>query len=83
MAASVLESGPIFLDRTIYPEECLHSAIGAYRDFLEVEALEGNDRTRTVEVRIKPAYHAESLRVRKEFLNYLLDISIQRHLELS
>lgn len=83
MAASVLESGLIPLDRTIYPEECLHTAIGAYRDFLEVEALGGNDLTRTVEVRIKQAHHPEAPQVRKEFLNYLLDVSIQHHLKRS
>ncbi len=80
MAASVLEHGPIQLDRTIYPEECLLAATEAYRDFLHVERMREENGARTIEVTVNPAHAPQAPQVRKEFLNYLLDLAIRHHL---
>ncbi len=81
MAANVLENGPIRLDRIIYPDECLVAAIDAYRQFLAIQTSATDQRTRTVEATINPAHSQQASKVRKEFLNYLLDLSIQHHLK--
>lgn len=82
MDASVLEQGPIELDRTIYPDDFVLAAVQAYRGFLELELLAEDTRKRTIQLRINPAYSSKAPYVRKEFLNYLLDLAVRRHLNL-
>ncbi len=83
MAANVLESGPIRLDTILYPDECLAAAIDAYKEFLVIQTSATDERTRTVKAIINPPHIQHASRVRKEFLNYLLDLSIQYHIKRS
>jgi hypothetical protein len=81
MAASVLECGPIPLERTLYPEECLAAAMSAYVEFLAVKVIAEEERARTIQIEIHPACSSQASEVRKEFLNYLLDLAVQHYLK--
>lgn len=80
MEFSVLNSGPIHLDKALYPDHCVSVAITAYREYLDIENTGGDNTVRVIQVTIKPPYLPQASTVRKEFLNYLLDVSIQHHL---
>lgn len=79
MAASVLTDGPIELDVAVYPEDCLHSAIEAYREFLLVRWLKNDSSVNVIELEIESRF-AHRVEVRGEFLNYLLDLAAKRRL---
>ncbi len=80
MAASILAEGPIPLDKAIYPEICLHNTRVAYQEFLVVECMAEDDATRIVGLTVLPTFSSEAARLRQEFLNYILDLSVQYHL---
>lgn len=77
MARSPLIEGPITLDKSIYPEECLAAAGEAYRPFLSVHVIQGDSSTQTIELAIGPEHSLKAEHIRKEFLNYLLDLAFQ------
>lgn len=77
MAPSVLTDGPILFDSTIYPDVCLNLAIEAYRELLQVDRLPSGFNGQIV--RLTPLSRSESdpLSLRREFLNYVLDLAVQ------
>jgi hypothetical protein len=63
----------------IYPRECVRAAIESYKTHLNATILEQGD-SRTV-VALDPwTSDFEADTVVREFLNYLLDLSIRQHL---
>jgi hypothetical protein len=66
----------------IYPKKCVSAAIESYKTHLNATIIEQNDFTTMV--RLDPRrsdFEADS--VVREFLNYLLDLSIREHLSRS
>jgi hypothetical protein len=81
MAASVLSQGPITLDSSIYPQVCVLKAAEAYREFLSVEVVATEQDTQIISLSILPASVSEAPKIRREFLNHLLDLAVQRHFD--
>ena len=75
----------VSLTKTIYPQECLEGAVAAYSAICSVNVTE--DAPGTCEVEIAPvqgeAELADEGRIAHEFLNYLLDLSLEYHLQRS
>ena len=61
----------------LYPQRCLEAAVNDYKDFCEVRQTQANDDSCVIDIAINPAYSDESAQILREFLNYLLDLSIQ------
>ncbi|HXJ93205.1 MAG TPA: HxsD-like protein [Terriglobia bacterium] len=67
------------LSHSIYPPTCLASAVSAYRDFCSVTLCESTGGASCIDIApALPEY--DELRTAREFLNYLLDISLEAHL---
>ncbi len=79
MATSLLTTGPITLDPTVYPQSCVSAAATAYAEFLQLNPVPDTDRSNDFEIVILPAFASNGARLRGEFLNYVLDLSIQHH----
>lgn len=73
-------SARFVLSRSIYPEECLAEAAAAYRDFCSVAVLENDSNKCQIEVTAVPGI-ADETSAAREFLNYLLDASLEAHLK--
>ncbi|HEX8456364.1 MAG TPA: HxsD-like protein [Pyrinomonadaceae bacterium] len=69
----------IALSSTIYPQECLRPVITAYQGLCSVRIL---DETLTgYSIEISPeADLVDEKQLADEFLNYLLDLSLEKHL---
>jgi len=80
METSILERGPILLCKTIYPDESVRMAVNNYTEFVSLEKLNEDGNIRTYRLIVNPKYSSKSSQLRKEFLNYLLDLAIQHHL---
>jgi hypothetical protein len=80
VAPSVLTDGPILFDSAIYPDVCLNLAIEAYRELLQVDRLSRESNGQMV--RLTPLSRSDSdpLSLRREFLNYVLDLAVQHAL---
>jgi hypothetical protein len=83
LAASILVDGPIPIDASIYPEACLREAEAAYQEFLTVERLGQEQTMCVVRLVFSPRSSSEALRLRREFLNYVLDLALRHHLRAS
>jgi hypothetical protein len=73
----------VSLSTVIYPKECLEQAISAYSGFCSVKICMEHLGKQDIEISIKEE-RAEPLgehRVTNEFLNYLLDLSLELHLQ--
>ena len=79
MATGVLTDGPVPLDSSIYPAACIEAAAEAYKEFLSVEPIHSGSVI-TIVLTPLPAVASQGDRLRKEFLNYLLDLSVQYRL---
>jgi hypothetical protein len=70
------------LSKTIYPRECLEEAAAAYSAICSVELIRETPGAREVE--ITPIHRQDGQpdesRIAHEFLNYLLDLSLEYHL---
>ena len=80
MAASVLSEGPVPLHTSVYPQPCVSKAVEAYREFLDVEVVTAEEDKQVLKLAVRPDYIEQASQTRKEFLNYLLDLSAQHHL---
>ena len=80
MATSVLTTGLVAIDPNIYPQSCLEAARMAYAEFLRLDPDPGKTGISVLDIVILPAFSSNETQLRREFLNYLLDLSIQHHL---
>jgi hypothetical protein len=78
MAASALSADPLVLDASLYPDDCVRSAVAAYQPYAEVaiEQREGPELLISILSKAPASDHI----VRREFLNYVLDLSLRQHL---
>lgn len=80
MATSVLTGGLVRLAASIYPQTCIAKAIEAYREFADVGLLAGEEGEHLLTLAVRPPHLAQEPTLRREFLNYLLDLALQDHL---
>lgn len=78
MATSPLSEGAVVLHHTLYNEDCLKAACEAYRKFADV-SVERGDGYSTIAMTPVPGA-PDPVTLRLEFLNYVLDLSIKKHL---
>ena len=77
MATSSLSEGKVVLHHTLYNEDCLKAACEAYRKFAVV-SVERGDGCSTIAMTPAPG-GPDPVTLRREFLNYVLDLSIKEH----
>ena len=69
------------LSPKVYPVECVHETAKAYAGLCTVNLASGGE-VRDYSVEITPLSNLiDEERLSNEFLNYLLDISVERYLE--
>lgn len=73
----------VSLSKAIYPKECLEATAAAYSAICSVEFT--GETPHALEVEITPVSvqveQPDEGRVAHEFLNYLLDLSLEHHLQ--
>ena len=69
----------VSLSPLIYSKECLENAVAAYSDICSVVALGNTPAGPQIEIKAAPGIGDEPRLVR-EFLNYVLDLSLEKHL---
>jgi hypothetical protein len=67
------------LSKTVYPEACFHQATEAFKAFGRV--LISDNAPLSYRIRFEELHGIDPMKFRHEFLNYLLDLSLERHLE--
>jgi len=75
----------VSLSTIIYTRECLYQAINAYSDFCSVRICHDVSGSIEIAISLLPN-HSEQFNehtVANEFLNYLLDLSLETHLQLA
>lgn len=70
----------IALSHLIYPHACLEETIVAYQNLCSVVIAEATPEETYIDISAASASRAEDLQVVREFLNYLLELSLDRHL---
>jgi hypothetical protein len=67
----------------IYPQSCLEETIAAYSAFCSIEVIQGISGAREIEIALRPdgEQQLDVSRAAHEFLNYLLDVSLEHHLQ--
>jgi hypothetical protein len=73
-------STKVSLSSLIYPSECIEESISAYRGYCEINVLSQHPTGRLIEIIPSPEIE-DSGQLTNEFLNYLLDLSVEKHLE--
>jgi hypothetical protein len=68
------------LSEAIYPRKCLDEAIATYSGLCSVEVSEVSSQACIIEIKPSGDIEAEGDRVAHEFMNYLLDLSLENHL---
>jgi hypothetical protein len=63
----------------LYPKACIDAAAEAFKDYLAVAMRSTDSDVTTIEVTVT-SHPDEGSRVRREFMNYLLDLAIQKRL---
>ena len=71
------------LSEAIYPRKCLDEAIAAYSGMCSVQVSEINLKGCVIEINPSADNEADKDRAAHEFLNYLLDLSLEHHLGLT
>jgi hypothetical protein len=71
------------LSKAIYPQECLEEAAAAYSAICSVQLIRETPHAREVEITPKSGHseRSDESRIAHEFLNYLLDLSLECHLQ--
>lgn len=69
----------VTLSSSIYPSECLHAAIAAYQEFCSVKVVSETPTGYSIEINQLVTTTDEKY-LADEFLNYLLDLSLEKHL---
>jgi hypothetical protein len=72
-------STQIALSSTIYPQECLYAVITAYQGLCSVRVLNESPTGYSIEIS-READIVDEKQLADEFLNYLLDLSLEKHL---
>lgn len=72
-------STQVALSSAIYPPECLQEAVTAYQGLCSVKVVSETPSVYYVEIRQSSEMVDEKL-LTNEFLNYLLDLSLEKHL---
>ena len=72
-------SVPVVLAEALYPQECFERALDAYRAFCKVRVIEVSGTKYCIEIQAVPGINEKQ--VTQAFLNYLLDISVEKHLK--
>jgi len=67
------------LSSAIYPVECLREAAVAYQGLCSVEIIGESSTGYSIEIR-RAVNIADGTQLVNEFLNYLLDLSLEKHL---
>ena len=78
MASSVLTEGPVYLDPRIYCQPCVDQAAAAYLHVLTVTRTRDESMPLFL-IEAKEGFE-DAILLRREFLNYLLDLAIKTHL---
>lgn len=68
------------LSKKIYPSACLEQAAQAYSSLCSISVSQDTAAERHIEIKISTSVEAEENKVAREFLNYLLDLSLENHL---
>lgn len=68
------------LSEAIYPRKCLDEAIAAYSGLCSVEVSEVSSKACVIEITPSVGIEPEGERVAHEFMNYLLDLSLENQL---
>ena len=68
------------LSEMIYPRHCLQEAIKAYSGLCSVQVFEIDPEIFVIEIEPSADNEADKDRVAREFMNYLLDLSLEQHL---
>jgi hypothetical protein len=71
------------LSEAIYPRKCLDEAIAAYAGLCSVEVSEVSSKACIIEITPYVGSEPEGERVAHEFMNYLLDLSLENRLGIS
>lgn len=69
------------LAELIYPQQCVEAAIRAYMDLCSVKVLRLTEDGCCVEIR--GLQNVDERQLVNEFLNYVLDLSLEKHLQPS
>jgi hypothetical protein len=78
LATSALSDERVLLHHILYDEDCLKAACEAYKTLAVVSVERGDGYS---SIAVAPARGApDPATVRREFLNYLLDLSIKKYL---
>jgi hypothetical protein len=68
------------LSKKIYPPVCLEQAALAYSSLCSISVSQDTPVERYIEIEISAGVEAEETKVAREFLNYLLDLSLESYL---
>jgi hypothetical protein len=73
----------VLLSKTIYPQRCIEEAVAAYSGICSVMLTGETSSAREIEVTpiCGQVKQPDESRVAHEFLNYLLDLSLEYHLQ--
>ena len=76
-------SARVPLSKTIYPRQCLEDAVVAYSAICSVKLTRETSGAREIEITPIPGQdeRPDESRAVHEFLNYLLDASLEHHLQ--
>jgi hypothetical protein len=71
------------LSNVIYPRKCLEEAVAAYSNFCVVETTAGTSSAREIKIAClkDDAEQCDENLLAHEFLNYLLDLSLEHHIK--
>jgi hypothetical protein len=70
----------LYLSGLLYPRPCIREAILAYAHLCSVEVRDETLAGCSIEVEAHSSNLTDASRVSYEFLNYLLDLSLEHHL---
>ena len=73
----------LLLSDAIYPRKCLDEAIAAYSGLCLVRVSEINLQGCVIEIEPSADIQGDRDRVAHEFMNYLLDLSLEKHLSFT
>jgi hypothetical protein len=73
----MIPASSIRIAHDIYPPECLETAIEDFRAYCSIEKTSQNLSDSYIKLEALPEFGHEASRICDEFLNYLLDLSLQ------
>ncbi len=70
----------VLLSTRIYPGECVDQAVSAYLNLCSVWVCDMTSKERLIEISALEGSTIDEGELTHEFLNYLLDVSVESHL---